>query len=126
MSGNLLDRVVEMRPGERGVAILNVPNTLAIFDSHFPRFPVLPGVLLIERITEVAKRVAPQQLRRQHVINGVRFRRYVKPGDQVWITVDAVTADRDFFTCRAVAEVEGREVTTVATLTFETDTEDPA
>ena len=41
-----LDRIVSVEPGKSAEAIRNVPNTLAIFDSHFPRFPVLPGVLM--------------------------------------------------------------------------------
>ena len=41
-----LDRIVSVRTASRE-AIRNVPNTLAIFDSHFPRFPVLPGVLIL-------------------------------------------------------------------------------
>ena len=41
-----LDRIVRVTDDE-AEAIRNVPNTLAIFDSHFPRFPVLPGVLIL-------------------------------------------------------------------------------
>ncbi len=42
-----LDRIVSVEPGTGAVALRNVPNTLSIFDSHFPRFHVLPGVLIL-------------------------------------------------------------------------------
>ena len=41
-----LDRILEIDPEKGAKALRNVPNTLSIFDSHFPRFNVLPGVLI--------------------------------------------------------------------------------
>ena len=52
-----LDRVVGVEPGQSGTAIRNVPNTLAIFDTHFPRFHVLPGVLILGSLGELARLV---------------------------------------------------------------------
>src|SRR4029077_13156409 len=51
-----LDRIVSVEPGESGtaMAIRNVPNTLAIFNTHFPRFPVLPGVLMLGSLGALA------------------------------------------------------------------------
>lgn len=118
----VLDRIVEVRPGVVGIALVNVPNTLQVFETHFPRFPVLPGVLLLERIAEVAKLVAPQHLRNQQAIRGARFRHYIEPGDQIRITVDAIAVGPDFFDCRAVAEVDGRAAVTVRTLRFDRGT----
>ena len=52
-----LDRVLEIDPEKQARAIRNVPNTLAIFDSHFPRFPVLPGVLMLGSLAELSARL---------------------------------------------------------------------
>ena len=49
-----LDRIVSIEPGKGAKALRNVPTTLAIFDTHFPRKPVLPGVLIIGSIGELA------------------------------------------------------------------------
>ncbi|MFE6920996.1 3-hydroxyacyl-ACP dehydratase FabZ family protein [Nocardia sp. NPDC057663] len=117
----LLDRVFEVEAGVRGSALSNVPATLPVFDSHFPRFPVLPGVLLLERMAALAVLVAPSHLNRQQSILGARFRRYVEPGDQIRLTVEATAVTADYFECRAVAEVDGRTVATVRTLRLEQD-----
>ncbi|MEU4417032.1 3-hydroxyacyl-ACP dehydratase FabZ family protein [Nocardia salmonicida] len=117
----LLDRVLEVEPGVRGSALAAVPATLSVFDTHFPRFPVLPGVLVLERIAALARIVAPPHLFRQRLIRGVRFRRYVRPGDQIRLSLEATTVTPDYFECRAVAEVDGRTVATVRTLRLEKD-----
>jgi 3-hydroxymyristoyl/3-hydroxydecanoyl-(acyl carrier protein) dehydratase len=114
----MIDRILEVGPGEYAVAIVNVPNTLTVFDTHFPRFPVLPGVLLLDAMGEVARLVA--RVGRQRAVHGARFRHYVRPGDQVRITVHAT--DHGAFV--AVAEVDGRKVATVRSLRFEL--EDPS
>ncbi|OLF15008.1 3-hydroxyacyl-ACP dehydratase FabZ family protein [Actinophytocola xanthii] len=115
----IIDRIVDVESGEYAVALVNVPNTLAVFDTHFPRFPVLPGVLLLDGMGAVARLVARQPLRRQQSIHGARFRHYVRPGDQIRITVHATEVAADAFACRAVAEVTGRKVATVRRLRFE-------
>jgi 3-hydroxyacyl-[acyl-carrier-protein] dehydratase len=86
-----LDRILEMDKEKRARAIRNVPNTLAIFDSHFPRFPVLPGVLILGSLAELAARLCqersgtPWRLARAET---VRFRHFVQPGDQLTLIVE--------------------------------------
>jgi 3-hydroxyacyl-[acyl-carrier-protein] dehydratase len=86
-----LDRVVEIDPAKGAKAVRNVPNTLAIFDSHFPRFPVMPGVLILGSLAALAGRLLqektgkPWRLARAET---VRFRHFVQPGDQMALSVD--------------------------------------
>jgi 3-hydroxyacyl-[acyl-carrier-protein] dehydratase len=98
-----LDRIVSIEPGQRAVALRNVPNTLAIFDSHFPRFPVLPGVLILGSLGSLACQLlesdaaehsdalghsdAPGQWRFAGA-DRVGFRHFVRPGDQLELTVE--------------------------------------
>jgi len=104
-----LDRIVSIEPGQRAVALRNVPNTLAIFDSHFPRFPVLPGVLILGSLGTLACQLlesdaaghsdaaehsdalrhsdAPEQWRFAGA-DRVGFRHFVRPGDQLELTVE--------------------------------------
>ena len=53
-----LDKLVEHEPGRRAVGVRHVPNTLDVFDTHFPRFPVLPGVLIIDDLTDTTRIVS--------------------------------------------------------------------
>jgi 3-hydroxyacyl-[acyl-carrier-protein] dehydratase len=108
-----LDRVVSA-DGDTASAIRNVPNTLAIFDSHFPRFPVLPGVLILGSIGALAAHLLEQQTGRRWRLAGagnVGFRHFVQPGDQMEITVTLKERGDDEATLSGEAKVDGKLVT---------------
>jgi 3-hydroxyacyl-[acyl-carrier-protein] dehydratase len=90
----LIDRVVDLTRRERIVAIKNVTVNEPFFQGHFPGYPIMPGVLMVEAIaqaggalllTEVADR--DQNLMVFSGIERARFRRPVVPGDQLRIEV---------------------------------------
>jgi 3-hydroxyacyl-[acyl-carrier-protein] dehydratase len=85
-----LDRIVSVEPGESASALRNVPNTLAIFDTHFPRFPVLPGVLILGSLGALAGELLRADTNKPWRLAGadrVAFRHFVQPGDQLELTV---------------------------------------
>jgi len=91
----LIDRVIEMTPKERIVAIKNVTINEPFFQGHFPNMPIMPGVLIVEAIaqtggalllTEVANR--DEMLMVFTGIERAKFRRPVVPGDQLRIEVE--------------------------------------
>lgn len=86
-----IDVVTEV-DARRGVGLRNVPATLDIFDSHFPRFPVLPGVLVLGSLVELARQVClvtdPDGYWRLLRVRRAQYRHFVKPGDQLELTVD--------------------------------------
>ncbi|MET9697398.1 hydroxymyristoyl-ACP dehydratase [Streptomyces sp. NPDC006529] len=113
------DRLEELVPGERGVGVRNVPATLPAFDHHFPRHPILPGVLLLESMATLAKAVAGGAADwRLGGVRGVRFKHFVGPGDQVRITVEVIGRTEHSTDVRATAEVEGRVVAAARVLTL--------
>ena len=84
-----IDRVVRVEE-EEAEAIRNVPNTLAIFDSHFPRFHVLPGVLMLGSLGTLCAELLEQRTGRRWRLAGadrVGFRHFVQPGDQLVLNV---------------------------------------
>jgi 3-hydroxyacyl-[acyl-carrier-protein] dehydratase len=84
-----LDRIVSVET-DSAVAIRNVPNTLAIFDSHFPRFPVMPGVLILGSLGALAGLLLEKETGRAWRLAGaerVGFRHFVQPGDQMELSV---------------------------------------
>ncbi len=86
-----LDRIVSIEPGQRATALRNVPNTLAIFDTHFPRFPVLPGVLILGSLGSLAcQLLEPDTPGHWRFVGADRvgFRHFVRPGDQLELTVE--------------------------------------
>jgi 3-hydroxyacyl-[acyl-carrier-protein] dehydratase len=108
-----LDRVVRLENGE-AEAIRNVPNTLAIFDSHFPRFHVLPGVLILGSLGTLCAELLEQETGRRWRLSGadrVAFRHFVQPGDQMVLTVKLKEAGDAEATLSGEASVDGRVVT---------------
>ena len=90
----LVDKVVEAEPGNRAVGIKNVTQNEPFFQGHFPEYPVMPGVLIIEAMAQVgAVGVMMLEEYRKRLalfagIDGVRFRRQVVPGDVLMMEVE--------------------------------------
>ena len=113
----LLDRLEVEVPGEKGVGIKNVTMNEEFFQGHFPNNPVMPGVLQIEAMAQTAGAVTIAQhedYADKNVsvlfmgIEGVKFRRQVKPGDQLRMHVERIKARRNIFVFKAVAMVDGQ------------------
>ena len=84
-----VDRIIEMEEGKRIVGIKNVTGNEAFFQGHFPGNPIMPGVIIIEAMAQVAGVLMlsePQQSGKLVYFTGidkVRFRKLVTPGDQL-------------------------------------------
>lgn len=116
-----LDRVLSVEPGASATAIRNVPNTLAIFDSHFPRFHVLPGVLILGSLGALAARLLEEETNRAWRLAGagqVGFRHFVQPGDQLELTVTLKSRTDDSAELSGEVKVDGKVVTRARRLTL--------
>jgi 3-hydroxyacyl-[acyl-carrier-protein] dehydratase len=88
----LVDRVLEIEKGRRIVALKNVSINEPVFMGHFPHYPVMPGVLIVEAMAQTAAILAFTSLDKPAGkdamflfagIDGARFKRQVGPGDQL-------------------------------------------
>jgi 3-hydroxyacyl-[acyl-carrier-protein] dehydratase len=90
----LVDRIEELEPGVRAVGTKNVTQNEPFFQGHFPDYPVMPGVLIIEAMAQVgavgvmAGGAHQDKLALFAGIDGVRFRRRVLPGDVLRMEVE--------------------------------------
>jgi 3-hydroxyacyl-[acyl-carrier-protein] dehydratase len=90
----LVDSIEELEPGVRAVGIKNVTQNEPFFQGHFPDYPVMPGVLIIEAMAQVgAVGVMAGGEHRDKLalfagIDAVRFRRQVLPGDVLRMEVE--------------------------------------
>lgn len=90
----LVDRIEEVEPGVRAVGIKSVTQNEPFFQGHFPDYPVMPGVLIVEAMAQVgAVGVMSLEEYRGKLalfagIDGVRFRRQVVPGDVLTMEVE--------------------------------------
>ena len=93
----LIDRVIEMERMKRIVAIKNVTANEPFFSGHFPGYPIMPGVLVIEAMAQAGGALLlteiPDRDKRLMVFTGIekaRFRKPVTPGDQLRIEVEVL------------------------------------
>ncbi len=90
----LVDRIEEIEPGVRAVGVKNVSQNEPFFEGHFPDYPVMPGVLIVEAMAQVGAVgvMALEEYRKKLAlfagIDGVRFRRQVIPGDVLTMEVE--------------------------------------
>jgi 3-hydroxyacyl-[acyl-carrier-protein] dehydratase len=105
----LIDRIVEFEPAKRLVAIKNVTINEPFFQGHFPGYPIMPGVLVVEAMAQAGGIIMMHEMAdRAHklvVFTGIeraKFRRPVTPGDQLRIEVEVLS-----FRTRA-GRIEGR------------------
>ena len=91
MRWHLIDRLVACRPGESAVAVKRFPRSTPLFEDHFPGWPTVPGVLLIEMIAATggkALRLAwPDRWYVLAAVKGARFHRRIEPEEECRITV---------------------------------------
>ncbi|HLE58671.1 MAG TPA: 3-hydroxyacyl-ACP dehydratase FabZ [Candidatus Limnocylindria bacterium] len=119
----LIDRVIELEPGRRVVAIKQVTANEPQFTGHFPDRPIMPGVLMIEALAQagaVAVLSLPEyrgKLALFAAIDECRFRRTVVPGDTLRLEITVLKLRGMFGRATAVASVDG-EPAVEAVLSF--------
>lgn len=115
----LIDRVLEVIPGERISALKNVSINEPFFPGHYPHHPVMPGVLVIEAMAQAAAILSFKTLGQfpddSSVyyfvgIDNARFKKPVSAGDQLLIDVKLQLNKRGIWKYSAVARVDGTTV----------------
>ena len=113
----LIDRVVEIKRMQRIVAIKNVTINEPYFQGHFPDYPIMPGVLMVEAIAQAGGALllseVPDRVNKLLFFTGIeeaKFRRAVVPGDQVRIEVDVLQYSRRGARMQGKAFVDGKLV----------------
>jgi 3-hydroxyacyl-[acyl-carrier-protein] dehydratase len=123
----LIDRIVEIERKTRIVAIKNVSINEPHFAGHFPNFPIMPGVLIVEAIAQAGATLLlteiPDRASKLMVftsIDSAKFRRPVVPGDQLRIEVTVLNWRTTAAKLRGVVTVDGKlacEATVMCALT---------
>jgi 3-hydroxyacyl-[acyl-carrier-protein] dehydratase len=114
----LLDRVVDVVRDRSATGVKNVTINEPFFPGHFPKHPVMPGVLIIECMAQTAAVLVVQTLGPEAAgkvvyfmtIEGAKFRRPVLPGDQLRVHVTKVRSRGNVWKFSGVARVDGTSV----------------
>jgi 3-hydroxyacyl-[acyl-carrier-protein] dehydratase len=108
----LVDKITELEIGKHAKGIKNVTVNEEYFNGHFPQFPVMPGVLILEALAQVAGVALLSQdeykgrLAFFTGIDNARFRKQVRPGDTLAMEINVLSVRRGFVKVKAVAKVE--------------------
>lgn len=118
----LVDRILELEP-DRIVGIKNVTANEPFFAGHFPDFPVMPGVLIVEAMAQVAGvlvlKEIPDRANKLVFLAGIdnaKFRRPVVPGDQLRIEMKVIKKKASVAKMHGQATVDGNLVAEVEVL----------
>lgn len=112
----LIDRIVEIEEGKRAVGIKNVTMNEPFFTGHFPQYPVMPGVLIVEALAQVGSvAILMVEANRGKIgffagIDNFRFRGQVTPGDTLTLEVEITRLKGMIGKGQAVAKVDGKVV----------------
>jgi len=112
----LVDRIIEIIPGVKAVGIKNLTINEEFFQGHFPGNPIMPGVLIVEALAQVAGLLSfrsgatPGQLVYFLSIEKAKFRKPVVPGDQLKLEVNIVQQRSNVWKFSGNAKVEDRIV----------------
>jgi 3-hydroxyacyl-[acyl-carrier-protein] dehydratase len=114
----LVDRVVEIVPGQKLVAYKNVTMNEDFFNGHFPGHPVMPGVLILEALAQATAILAyktenmdPKNMVTYLMgVDGARFRKPVVPGDRLQLNIEVIRHKGAIWKTKGTATVEGVKV----------------
>ncbi|MGM0689360.1 MAG: 3-hydroxyacyl-ACP dehydratase FabZ [Bacillota bacterium] len=110
----LVDRITELVPGEKAAGFKNVTINEPFFQGHFPGEPIMPGVLIVEALAQVggfAVLCMPENKNKLAIFMGInkfRFRKMVRPGDQLELAVKITGMRRNIGKGVAEARVKGK------------------
>ncbi|MGH9393617.1 MAG: 3-hydroxyacyl-ACP dehydratase FabZ family protein [Terriglobales bacterium] len=110
----LLDRITELVPGAHAVGTKCAAMSEDYFADHFPGFPVVPGALIVEAIAQLAGRLISYSVRAEGgasvlpvllTVQNARFRRFVRPGDQMVIRAELIGLTEGAGRCKGTVKV---------------------
>ncbi|MGE5614944.1 MAG: 3-hydroxyacyl-ACP dehydratase FabZ [Bacillota bacterium] len=113
----LVDRIVELEPGKRAVGIKNVTANESFFQGHFPGFPIMPGVLIVEALAQTAGIAANAEAQNPGgaddakigvfaSIDEMKFKRQVVPGDTLRLEAEILSSKMGVVKAKVKATVE--------------------
>ncbi|HVX11062.1 MAG TPA: 3-hydroxyacyl-ACP dehydratase FabZ family protein [Pirellulales bacterium] len=115
MRFTLIDRVVALEPGKNITAVKNLSMAEEYLADHFPGFPVLPGVLMLEAMTQAAAwlvRVS-EDFRHSVVVlkeaRNVKYNKFVEPGQTLTVTAELLDRSEQEVKVKAQGEVDGEQ-----------------
>ncbi|EMS70212.1 3-hydroxyacyl-ACP dehydratase FabZ [Ruminiclostridium cellobioparum] len=110
----LVDKIIELEPGKKAVGIKNVTVNEPFFQGHFPEYPIMPGVLIVEALAQtagIAVAVLEENKGKLGVfasIEAMKFKHQVQPGDVLRLETEILMTKLGVTKAKVKATVEGK------------------
>ena len=110
----LVDKIIELEPGKRAVGIKNVSANEPFFQGHFPEYPIMPGVLIVEALAQtagIAVAILEENKGKLGVFAGIdsmKFKNQVLPGDVLLLEADILFSKLGLIKAKVKASVDGK------------------
>ena len=114
----LLDRITELEPGVKITAVKRLRPDEDYLEDHFPRFPVMPGVLMLEAMYQASAWLVRQSEGFAHAAvilkeaRNIKYADFVTPGQELVVTAEILKQDDSTTTLKTQATIEGRVAVT--------------
>ena len=110
----MVDRILEVEPGKRAVGIKNIAMSEDFLTHHFPQYPVMPGVLIVEAMVQLGSWLiaATTDFKFKcllHTINLAKFRQLVRPGDSLTIEIVLDSLEEDMAAFRGKGKLRSSD-----------------
>lgn len=115
----MLDKIIEWKIGESAKGIKNVSLSEDFFDDHFPRHPIMPGVLVVEALAQLSGLLLEATVERDYkkkvkallsIIEKVKFRNISKPGDTIVLNSKILSVHEDSGRVKTRAKVDEKVI----------------
>ena len=117
----LIDKITDWQVGSSAQAIKNVALSEDFFEDHFPRRPVMPGVLMLEGMAQLSGLLLEATLKQKYntdakavitVLERTKFRKLIRPGDSLIYQTEVISVNKNGGKTAANATVDGQTVIT--------------
>ena len=125
MRWRMIDRIDEIVPGTRATAVKGVTLAEDYFEDHFPKFPVVPGVLVVEALAQVSGKLIELSVFEERglwpfpvlsMVRNAKFRRFIRPGEQIKLEATIAEIRDESAVTKCKASVDGKTTTDVELL----------
>jgi len=106
----LVDKIIELEEKKRAVGIKNVTMSEDFLTHHFPQYPLMPGMLILESIAQLASWLiaASTDFKNKaiiHTLEKAKFKKFVRPGEQILLEVTVISTENEITQFKGVAKV---------------------
>jgi len=111
----MLDKIIEWKIGESARGIKNISLSEDFFDDHFPKHPIMPGVLIVEALAQLSGLLLEATVERDYkkkvkallsILEKVKFRNISKPGDTLVLNSEILSVHEDSGRVKTIAKVD--------------------